>query len=321
MANRTIWALTDGKIGMVNQAVGLASAIAREAGDFQIVEKEIVPSRAWSLLPAGMWPPGVSGVAAPRLDSPWPDLVVGCGRHAVGPALWIKRQSGGVTRIVHAQHPRTGAARFDAIVAQSHDGLTGSNVTVALGSMNRLTAAALAEAAQNPPAGIAALPNPAVAVLLGGTNSTYRMTSEITRQLADDLRAFVERSGCGLMVTASRRTGSANEALLRARLNGPDIYFWDGSGDNPYFALLARADAILVTCDSVNMVSEACFTGKPVYVLALDGGAGSKFERFHTEMRQKGYTRPFVGDIETGVTKPLDETTRAAREIVERLEL
>ena len=39
MANRTIWALTDGKIGMVNQAVGLASAIAREAGNFDIIEK------------------------------------------------------------------------------------------------------------------------------------------------------------------------------------------------------------------------------------------------------------------------------------------
>ena len=321
MANRTIWALTDGKIGMVNQAVGLAFAIAREAGDFDIVEKEVVPSRPWSFLPAGLWPPGISGVAAPGLEPPWPDLVVGCGRHAVGPAIWIKRQSGGTTRIVHAQHPRTGAARFDAIVSQSHDGLSGANVIVVLGSMNRLTGEILSDAVQTIPVEMASLPEPVVAVLLGGSNSTYRMTTEIADKLADDLQALVERIGCGLMVTASRRTGADNEALLRSRLKGPGIYFWDSAGDNPYFALLARADAILVTCDSVNMVSEACYTGKSVYVVALDGGAGSKFARFHEEMERQQYTRPFLGDIELRDAKSLDETTRAAREIIERLEL
>ncbi len=321
MASRTIWALTDGKIGMVNQAFGLASAIAREAGNFDIIEKEVVPSRLWSFFPAGMWPPGISGVAAPRLEMPWPDLVVGCGRHAVGPAIWIKRQSGGSTRIVHAQHPRTGAERFDAIVSQSHDGLSGANVIVVLGSMNRLTGDLLSDAVQCMPVEVTALPEPVLAVLLGGTNSTYRMTTEIASKLADDLQMLVALSGCGLMVTASRRTGVDNEALLRSRLKGPGIYFWDGVGDNPYFTFLARADAILVTCDSVNMVSEACYTGKPVYVLALDGGTGSKFARFHEEMNRLQYTRPFLGDIELTDAKSLDETTRAAREIVERLAL
>tara|TARA_B100000459_G_scaffold124060_1_gene76651 strand:+ start:24 stop:467 length:444 start_codon:yes stop_codon:yes gene_type:complete len=147
------------------------------------------------------------------------------------------------------------------------------------------------------------------------------MTTEIASKLADDLQMLVALSGCGLMVTASRRTGVDNEALLRSRLKGPGIYFWDGVGDNPYFTFLARADAILVTCDSVNMVSEACYTGKPVYVLALDGGTGSKFARFHEEMNRLQYTRPFLGDIELTDAKSLDETTRAAREIVERLAL
>ena len=55
MLDRTIWTLTDGKVGMVNQAFGLAQAIARELGGFQVIEKEIIPSRPWSMLPANLW--------------------------------------------------------------------------------------------------------------------------------------------------------------------------------------------------------------------------------------------------------------------------
>ena len=109
--------------------------------------------------------------------------------------------------------------------------------------------------------------------------------------------------------------------MLRERIAGPNIYFWDGMGENPYFAFLAQADSILVTGDSVNMISEACFTGKPVHVLALEGGSGSKFERFHTEMRLADHTRPFQGKLEEWQAVRLDETSRVAREIIARLGL
>ena len=323
MVERAIWAITDGKIGMVNQAVGLANAIARSAGNFKVDEKTVVPARPWSLLPAGLWPRWVSGLGkgGTLLQPPWPDVVVSCGRRAIGPALWVKRQSDGRAKAVHAQHPRTAVDAYDAIIGQSHDGLGGPNVIKVKGSMHRITEGVLAAAAARQGAVFEDIPHPTIAVLIGGTNSTYQMTAEITRRLADDLQGLVARSGCGLLITASRRTGEENLALLRERFTGPKIYFWDGMGDNPYFAFLAQADSILVTGDSVNMISEACFTGKPVHVLALEGGSGSKFERFHTEMRLAGHTRPFQGKLEEWRPVRLDETSRVAREIVARLGL
>ncbi|MED6310100.1 MAG: ELM1/GtrOC1 family putative glycosyltransferase, partial [Pseudomonadota bacterium] len=86
-----------------------------------------------------------------------------------------------------------------------------------------------------------------------------------------------------------------------------------------YHAFLAAADAFLVSADSVNMVSEACYTGKPVYVLPLEGGGGSKFERFHNEMRDAGHTRTFVGELGDWHPNRLDQTSYAAREITARL--
>src|SRR5438552_4092296 len=107
------------------------------------------------------------------------------------------------------------------------------------------------------------------------------------------------------------------EARLRfTRLAGLPAEIWDGSGDNPYYAYLAAADALLVTADSVSMISEAAATGKPVHILELAknrwGGDG-KFARFHATIREAGITRPFTGEIESWSYSPLDDTARAGK--------
>jgi hypothetical protein len=248
-------------------------------------------------------------------------LVVSCGRTAVGPALAVKRESDRNTFIVNAQHPRISSERFDLFVAQSHDVLSGSNVMVIRGSLNRITAEKLAVAAEHFRPMLADLPRPLVAVLIGGDNKVYRLTPAVTRRLADDLARLAEAGGYGLAITPSRRTGADNETILRERLAGSAAVVWDGVGENPYLGFLGLADAIVVTCDSVNMVSEACSTGNPVHVVDLEGGGDSKFERFHRELRDAGVTKPFAGTIESWSYPAMDETERVAAEVRRRMGL
>jgi uncharacterized protein len=112
------------------------------------------------------------------------------------------------------------------------------------------------------------------------------------------------------VLTPSRRTGPAGIALLRQRLAGLSAVVWDMTGDNPYYAYLATADAFLVTPDSISMVSEAAATGKPVHVIDLPGG-DAKFARFHGSMREAGITRRFAGRIESWRYDPPEDTARA----------
>ena len=104
-------------------------------------------------------------------------------------------------------------------------------------------------------------------------------------------------------------SGSLPEEV-RERLKRFSTAIWDGSGENPYFAYLALADAVLVTADSISMISEAAATGKPVHVLGLDGG-NAKFARFHKTMQAAGITRPFSGHIESWSYSIPDDTARA----------
>ena len=167
-------------------------------------------------------------------------------------------------------------------------------------------------------AGVAHLPRPRIAVLIGGSNKIYTMTEETVRRLAERLKALAAEEGAGLLVTPSRRTGESNVRALRAALEGAPAAIWDQQGDNPYFGYLGLADHIVVTADSVTMISEACATGKPVYVVDLDGGS-PKFQRFHDALREAGYTRRFDGRLDPGPAKTLDETAAVAAEIHRRI--
>ncbi len=135
--------------------------------------------------------------------------------------------------------------------------------------------------------------------------------------LGQQLRAL-SAQGYGLLITPSRRTGDENMAILKAALAGCPAFIWDGAGDNPYFGMLALADALIVTCDSVNMISEACSTGKPVHVLSLpaQGRRGNserdKFARFHRRLESAGKIRFFKGAIENWSYEPLLEMGRVS---------
>jgi len=81
--------------------------------------------------------------------------------------------------------------------------------------------------------------------------------------------------------------------------------------------LLAHADAILATEDSVSMVSEACATGKPVYSVPLEGRS-ERIARFLGGLEADGIARPFAGRLESWRYEPPDDTARAAAAIVRR---
>ena len=315
MTEKFAWVLTEGMAGAVTQAVGLAEAV-----DMPFEEKIIALRLPWRWLPPRFWPRGVAGLAGTSdfLAPPWPDLVISCGRKSIGPALSVKHRSGGRTFAAHIQNPHMSARAFDLIVAARHDRLIGENVIVTTGALHRTTRARLAAAGAAYRETLSALPRPLTAVLVGGPSRVYRMTPNLMETFASKLKAFSEATRGSLVITPSRRTGSDNIAALQAGLNGSTAVIWDGTGDNPYFGYLALADQIIVTCDSVSMVSEACATGKPVYVYDLPGGS-SRFRQFHRKLRDDGITRPFTGIPQDWHYEPFDDTARVAAEIRRRI--
>ena len=95
---------------------------------------------------------------------------------------------------------------------------------------------------------------------------------------------------------------------------------WDFSGDNPYFGMLALADLIVVTQDSVSMISEAAATTAPVMIASLPG-SWQRQGLFLKPLLDEDRVRPFEGRFATWPVSPLNDTPEAAAEMRRRLRL
>jgi uncharacterized protein len=308
-AAATSWILSEGFAGLQAQALGLA-----EAAGLQPELRVLAPRAPWKWFAASLWPVPLAAVPD-AIRAPLPGLVIGCGgvAAAVGAAL---RRSG--RKVVQVQHPRMDPRRFDLIVVNRHDDLTGPNVVVTRTALHRVTPARLAEAARRWRPHFEHLKRPLVAVLVGGSNGRFRLDAAVARELAGQLAAMVRRDGVGVAVTPSRRTEPAVTRALTEALAPLGGYVWDGGGENPYFGMLALADAIVVTMDSISMISEAVATEAPVLLASLPGRS-RRIGLFTDILFAEGRLRAFAGRYETWPVAPLDDTPAAAAEMRRRL--
>ena len=307
----TSWVLSEGYAGLQAQALGLA-----EAAGLRPELRVLTPRAPWKWVAASLWPKPLAAVAD-ALRAPLPELVIGCGGVAAAVGAALRR---GSRQVVQVQHPRMDPQRFDLIVANRHDELSGPNVVVTRTALHRATPARLAAAADDWRSRLAHLKRPLVGVLIGGSNGRFRLDAAVARQLASQLADMMCRDGVGLAVTPSRRTDPAAMDVLADALAPMGAWIWDGSGDNPYFGMLGLADAIIVTIDSVSMVSEAVATGAPVLLAELPGRS-RRNALFTQGLLREGRVRTFSGRLEMWPVEPLDDTPEAAAEMCRRLGL
>ena len=312
----SVWAVTDGRAGIENQALGLAEAIARRA-PARIAIKRIRLRTPWSWAPPGFTPAPRHALAlgSDPIEAPWPDIWIGCGRASIPLSMGVRQWSRGKTLVAQLQDPRINPREFDVVAPPLHDRLEGANVISIVGACHRVTAERLDTARMDYPSALEDLASPRFAVLIGGKSKRQDIGAARAREIADALAKVQRDTGGALMATLSRRTTEAARLALRTWLAPHCAVFFEGEGLNPYFAMLAVADHIFVTADSVNMATEAAATGKPVHVLAVDGSSG-KLARFHQSLARRGCARPFNGRLESWSYPPLLETDRVAAAII-----
>jgi mitochondrial fission protein ELM1 len=302
------WAISDGAAGNERQAVALARSLGLAPRVLRIRVREpwqaLAPRLAWGARGA------IRDLDGQPLSPPWPALAIGCGRRAALATRLLRRWSEGRVFTVQVLDPRIATRAFDLVVAPRHDRVEGANVLHSIGALNGVDTAWLADG-RTRFARLGTLPGPRTAVLVGGSSHAQRLDASYFDALLERLASRHAADGGSFLVSVSRRTPPAIVERLRqafARLPG---VFWAGEGDNPYAGYLAWADRIVVTPDSVNMLSEACATGKPVYTFAPRPIRG-KLARFHAELLGSGHLRRLDDPSPAPLPPPLAETAAIA---------
>lgn len=216
---------------------------------------------------------GVDRRRSDHLAPPWPDLVITAGRRNEPVARWIRRRSGGRTRLIHLGRPWAAIDCFDLVVTTPQYQVPDRpNVLQIAAPLHTVTPARLAAAAARWQAAFEHLPRPWTAVLVGGDSPPYVLDAEMARRLGRSVTELAH--GGTLLVTTSPRTRRDAAAALREAIHAPcRFHEWTpDDGRNPYLGYLALADAIVVTGESMSMVAEACATTKPVHVFDMGKG-------------------------------------------------
>lgn len=326
-----IWVVTDGRAGNLNPAMALAEGVAegsKRGGEIENKAIDLRPGAA--LLPPPLWGlPGVSEGGWPfialkdrgvALKPPYPDLAIGAGRRSAPFIVALRRLSGGGTRTVQILDPRMDPSSFDLVVAPAHDGLSGPCVLVTTGSVHNVAPESLAGIADRR---LARLKRPLIGVLVGGPSKAAKLRLEDADRMIDALRPAAA-AGVGLAATPSRRTPPAVSERLETEIRAFGGFFWKGEGANPYRAILAEADALVVTADSVNMASEAAGSGKPVFIARVSE-LSEKLQRFHRTLELGRHALPLPSLLTTEIlsrarTKRLDDRGAAVARILQLIE-
>lgn len=271
-----VWLVSGYRAGERTQMLALAEALG-----WPFVVKNL-KLRSWDFVPGLLRKSTLEGIDRRRsspLEPPWPDLVISAGMRNEPVARWIRDQTGGHCRLVHVGRPWAAFEQFDLIITTPQYRLPErANILQNTGTMHGVSPASLAAAAARWAPEFSHLPRPFFGLLVGGNSGPYTLGPKTAARLGTEASQMASRNGGSLLISTSARTSAAATDALADALDCPGyVYRWTSDpGLNPYLGILAVADQLIVTNDSVSMLSEAVATAKPVYMFEL-GDSGGDF--------------------------------------------
>jgi len=322
---RRVLVLSDGKLGHVKQSLAVVKAM-QELQNFDVREQVVevayrnrlgrILATAWAwLVPGGLgkWPVlrlALTSVCYQRLARAYADVVVSCGASTAPVNALLSRELRAKSVVLMNPAPIP-LSRFSLAFVPAHDQVRPApNIVQTYGALTGIANGQLTEARDNlqlhpkwkpPPTSDSAKGRMAglVAVFLGGDNPEYRVTAEFTDVILQQVLAACEAVDGACLVTTSRRTPAAVEQRLADRLaSHPRCRFLLLAGRDPLDGtlegMLGWADAVVVTGESISMVSEACASGRPVIVVEPPVRPGSshrltKPQRYLETLVREGY--------------------------------
>lgn len=309
---------------MRSQVTGLAQAIAKTT--HAVVTEKTVALKKWSSwIPAHLNPAPFRSLepSSSELAPPWPDILITCGRRSAALSIAIGKKSQGRTYRVHIQNPQIPSHHFNLVCAMIHDGITGQNVITIKTALHKLSHEKLAQESQlwAPRWSIehnTTTNAPILGIILGGKTKQYGFSQERLQTLIEMISNATYHNNAKVLLTPSGRT----EAFVKTELsnkfkNHPNVWIWDQNGANPYQAILGQADHLLVTADSVSMISEALYTTKPVHIFPLSG-TSRRHQLFLDILTKDKLIHPISKNIDFSVNarpEAIDETTKIAHTI------
>ena len=301
--------LTEGMHGMISQVEGMAKALNAEFN-----HKIVRLSFPWNLIPPKFTP--ISNIILKDkiylTENETPDLIISCGRKSVIPSILLKKKNKKIFTI-HIQDPKVSFKNFDAIIAPEHDNLTGENIYSSKGAIHYVTESEINKAKHYLMDKVKS--QKIVALILGGPNKYYSFDEGQLIKIFNVIKSNFISKDYKMIVIPSIRTPKMIIDLAAKEFSECG-YVVRGVDKQAYLSSLSLATNIVVTCDSISMISEAAISGKPIFIAHMKAKRNNyRFKRFFELFKGMGITRNLGEEVESWTYNKLNEAERIATKI------
>jgi len=303
--------LTEGFHGMISQVEGLAKAL-----DLDFIHEKIELNNFWKLFPQKITPVK-NFVFKNELDHEF-NIVISCGRKSVIPSLYLKNKYKSKIINIHIQDPKVSLSNFDFVIVPEHDNLFGANVIASKGAIHYLRSEELSQNEDYLKSRINK-EKKIVAFIIGGPNKYYDYKSTIIDDLFLKIKNNFIKNDYQLIFIPSMRTPHRIIKKAEDYFDTNQIII-NNVDKKAYLSSLKLADHIVVTCDSISMISEAAITGKSIYVAQMPSVKNNKrFKKFFALFKSLGIIKDLENSVEEWNYQKLDETNRISGYIKDKI--
>ena len=228
-----------------------------------------------------------------RLVKLTPDYVVSCGASLSAVNCILSRES--LAQSIVIMRPSIPLSKFDIALMPRHDDPpAGKNIIVTAGALNLIDEQYLSSSAKQLVSKVNISKGLVVGILLGGDAKGFELRVDLLRLLIAQVKSFLDKQDGELLLTTSRRTSAAVEDLIKREFSNYGrcklmVIANDKNIPEAVGGILALSKIILVSAESISMVSEAASCKKATVVFGEYGGLGRRHRAFLEYFARQGY--------------------------------
>jgi len=257
-----------------------------------------------------------------KIKNTYADIVISCGASMVGTNTFLKYENNAKGVVI--MKPGLGRARrFNLVVLPRHDASQNSrtNTLITESAPNRITEEAMKKATSLAARQLTINQSPitnnqqGIGLLIGGDAKGFRLKKKSVEMLVDGVLKIAGDMDLNLFVSTSRRTPPEIDTLLKNRLGKNPrcrllVIANEKNIDGIVPAIFGLSEVVIVSPESVSMISEGASSGKHVVVFKDKKIAPrkNKYERTIKNLETKGYiTSEAPEDIYNSLKRILKE--------------
>ncbi len=311
---RTVLILRDGRTGHLRQAQAVARAVRKQTSPVKIVELDVVfknhfAEKMLSLVtflfgkvirnPMRYLEMALTAESFADLEAAYADIIVCSGSSTRAAALLLGKENRAKTVSLMKPSPFN-EKDFDLSIIPYHDEVRQQeNVVMTHGALNMVSSESLTQAKEQLSKYVDLKEGLKIGVLIGGDSKNYFLDIGLAENFINELKKFADKNNGWLLVTTSRRTpNNVDEFIKKSLVNYSRCIFKVFPRQKNYdFAvngILAVSDVVVVTGESISMVSEAAASDAYVILLPLKkkiAGRKTKHEKFVAHLEKEKIVR------------------------------